>query len=775
MNILIVESAAKARTLQKYLGDGWAVRATGGHVETLPDDRKKHGKDAKKAFWSNRPGELPSPPWVWTDRGEAAVQAVLDEISGNGTGGEDPTFWIATDPDREGEFIAWCLDRLLSPYGTTHRVTFQEVTEEAVAEAIENPRPVDRRMVDSALVRKFLDRLVGFRTSKMASAVVGRGASMGRVQTPTLGFVVERELEREAFVPTPYFEVRARAESVELQVRFHERGDPEVWRDDSGKENPTRTFDGEAARAALDALSAAGRVTVTGVRERSQQRKPGAPFSTDALLQAAGSRLGWSPRKTSALASALYESGHITYIRTDSTRLAASAVARARAVVRDRYGEDHLGPEARGNVATGPTQDAHEAIRPTRLEVEEVSEDDADARKLYRLIRAHTLASQMAPSTSASRSIEAECPGLEAPLVGSVSWRTFLGWEEAYREFEPERPTAPPAIDLTPGAIWTLDPDREDEPNPLLVEDETKPPGRYRPHTLIKAMKDAGIGRPSTYSRTVDKLEERGYVAPDDGALVPTERGRAVWLDAAPLYARSGGSGDGDAQPGPGVELFSTEFTSAMEEGLDEVARGETAAPERWEDWRDKIRDLHEAAREQRNAGSSTLRQQQYLARLLENAPSGILPDDERPDDLSALTYQEARALTERLRDADVQPVPSEAQLTLVRRLLEELELEEEEREEVLGSRGVEGLGTSTQASRVIDELQRLHDERQPPSAKQRRYIDSLRDDAGISEEEAAKLVGLGSLEELTGGREGSASRLIDELLQRTEEAGKAG
>lgn len=770
MNILIVESAAKARTLQKYLGDGWSVRATGGHVETLPNDRATHGKDAKKAFWSNRPGELPSPPWVWTDRGEAAVKAVLDEAAG-GSDNDEPTFWIATDPDREGEFIAWCLDRLLSPHGPTHRVTFQEVTEEAVKAAIENPRPVDQRMVDSALVRKFLDRLVGFRTSKMASAVVGRGASMGRVQTPTLGFVVERELEREAFVPTPYFEVRARAETVDLQVRFHERGDPDIWRDDAGKENPTRTFDGEAAQAAVDALSAAGRVTITDVRERTQQRKPGAPFSTDALLQSAGSRLGWSPRKTSALASMLYESGHITYIRTDSTRLAASAVAQARTVVRKAYGEDHLGPEARGNVATGPTQDAHEAIRPTRLEVEEAGVDDADARKLYRLIRAHTLASQMAPSTSASRSIEAECRGLEPALVGSVSWRTFLGWEEVYREFEPARPTAPPPIDLSEGAVWELDAPDEEHPNPLLIEDETKPPGRYRPHTLIKAMKDAGIGRPSTYSRTVDKLEERGYVALEDGALTPTDRGRAVWLEAAPLYARARTAGGGETPPGPGVELFSTEFTAAMEEGLDEVAGGETPAPERWEDWRDKIRDLHEAAREQRDAGSSTPRQHQYLTRLLENAPAEVLPREERPDDLEALTYQEARALTERLREADVQPVPSEAQLTLVHRLLEELELEEDEREEVLGARGVEGLGTSTQASRVIDELQRLHDERQPPSAKQRRFIDSLREEAGISEGEAARLVGVDSLEELTGGREGSASRLIDELLERTQEA----
>ena len=337
MNVLIVESAAKAKTLQRYLGEGWRVLATGGHIETLPHDRTHHGKDAKKAFWANRPGELPSPEWVWTERGEEAVRRILDEA------GEDPVFWLATDPDREGEFIAWRLEERLSERGPTHRVAFDEVTEEAVKAALEHPRPVDRAMVQSALVRKFLDRLVGYRTSKTAKSVISaRGASMGRVQTPTLGFVVERELEREAHVPIPYFEVRATAEGVELGVRFHDKDDPNAWRDEAGKLHPARTFDGDLAGSAHGALESAGRVTVTNATTRTNQRRPSAPMSTDVLLQVAGSRLGWSPRKTSALASMLYEQGHITYIRTDSTRLAESAVAKARDVVKATFGEDHL-------------------------------------------------------------------------------------------------------------------------------------------------------------------------------------------------------------------------------------------------------------------------------------------------------------------------------------------------------------------------------------------------------------------------------------------------
>ncbi|CAN5806613.1 hypothetical protein BH23GEM11_BH23GEM11_01810 [soil metagenome] len=784
MNILIVESAAKSRTLQKYLGDGWKVLATGGHVETLPDDVKKYGKDAKKAFWANRPGELPTPPWVWTDRGEKAVNAILAEAGGSGGdsgraegAGGAPTFWIATDPDREGEFIAWCLERILREHGPTHRVTFQEVTEEAVQRAIAHPRGVDAPMVDSALVRKFLDRLVGFRTSKMANAVVpGVGASMGRVQTPTLGFVVERELEREAHVPIPYFEARAVAEGIPLGVRFHEPEDPDAWRDDGGKVDPQRTFSAELVDQAMAALETAGEVTLESVRPSTRSSKPRPPYSTDAILQAAGGRFGWSPRKTSALASMLYEAGHITYIRTDSTRLAASAVKKAREVVEDAYGQAFLGVEGGGPVApagAGSMQDAHEAIRPTRLELADVPEvDDADARRLYRMIRAQTLGSQMAPATTAIRSFEARCEGFDRSLTGSVSWETFAGWRAAWSEFDGERPTAPPDVSMEAGARWALDPATDDAPNPLRIEDETRPPGRYRPHTLIKAMKDAGIGRPSTYSRTVEKLEERSYVEIEEGALVPTERGRVVWTDAAPLYVREAGEGQ------EAMELFSPEFTSLMEERLDDVASGDAPAPETWEAWRDQIRDLHEAARMRRNQGAMTLRQEEMLKRLLANAPAELVaeklgPERFVPGEPLELQWEEAQEMIGRLRDAGVQPAPTTAQVEYIRRLMEELEMDEADAAALGGATSLDTLGTSGQASTIIDELQRMHDERMPPSAKQRRFVEGLVEQTGISEAEAAALVGVASLEDLTGGREGTASALIEVLKARVAEAKK--
>lgn len=753
MNVLIVESAAKAKTLERYLGEGWRVLATGGHVQTLPHDRAQHGKDAKKAYWANQAGALPNPPWVWTDRGEDAVRDIL------GGAGDDPVFWLATDPDREGEFIAWCLERLLAERGPTHRVSFQEVTEEAVRAAIGRPRPVDAGMVDSALLRKFLDRIVGYRTSKLARAVIpGGNASMGRVQTPALGFVVDRELEREAHVPIPYFEVRVRAGTVDLQVRFHEPDDEAAWRDEAGRMIATRTFDGDLATGAERALREGGRVTVTEVTRGTRSSNPKPPFSTDALLQAAGSRFGWSPKKTSALASLLYEAGHITYIRTDSTRLAASAVASARKAVVEAFGEDHLGqtapasPASKDVATAGAIQDAHEAIRPTRFEDADVPVDDADAQKLYRLVRAHTLAAQMAPSRFATVKLRASAEGLSRPLAGTASWRTFDGWEAVYEEFRATPATSPPPATLEEGAVWNLDEETEGHPNPSLIEDETRPPARYRPHTLIKAMKDGGIGRPSTYSKTVEKLEDRTYVHLEDGALAPTERGRAVWLEVAPLYRKDDEN----------TELFSAEFTALMEERLDSVARGEDSASGTWERWRDEVRDLHEIARERKNRGAATPRTREQLERLLENAPAEV----EHPEDLEALSEHEAREYIQALRDAGVLPAPTTNQMGYLETLVEQLDMTTAEAAALIELGDLTDIRTSAQASALIEELSTLRDERRPPSRKQIGLIERLRAEAGLSETEVAALVDEPDMEGLTGGSEGTASALIDKLLE---------
>ncbi|MFT7583367.1 MAG: DNA topoisomerase-1, partial [Myxococcota bacterium] len=369
MKMLVVESAAKARTIQKYLRDEWAVLATGGHVQDLPSG-PEHGKAGRKATFAEGRDGLPNPPWVWTDRGEQAMRKIFDRADKEGIS----EFFLATDPDREGEFIAWRLQALLEDRGATHRVTFHEVTADAIADAIGRPRRVDMHLVESASVRKFLDRFVGFRTSKLARAYLSGGgkASMGRVQTPTLGFIVERELEREAHIPIPFFEVRALTagdEGVEFSARFHEPKDPDAWRDDADKVHPTRTSHTALATETHGGLVSAGVLTITQAKRGASSRKPRTAFSTDQLLQAAGNRWGWSPGRTMRTATELYEGGHITYIRTDSNRMSATFVESARALIEKDWGKDYLGAGAAAVKPTGKVQDAHEAIRPTRADV----------------------------------------------------------------------------------------------------------------------------------------------------------------------------------------------------------------------------------------------------------------------------------------------------------------------------------------------------------------------------------------------------------------------
>ena len=362
MNVLIVESKAKIKTIQKVLGRAsWRVLSTGGHVECLPNDRTKHDrKEVKKADWAPPRGGLPQPPWVWEDRGEKAVRDIQAEAEKH-----DEVVYLATDPDREGERIAWHLERHLRDLGLPpgdlpgdHRQRHR-----ARRVAARSHRSEPRRRSSGAGLRRSAHRLA---QQEPARAFIPRGtANMGQVQTPTLGFVVERELEREAHVPIPYFEVVARTARGDWRVRFHEPRDPAAWRGDDGKPNPHRTSDRALAEGADAAVRAAGALTVTDVRPRQQADPPRKSFETQTLLRAASSRFGWSMKKTNKLASTLYEAGHIT-IRTDSTRLSDEAVAAGRAVVAETWGEDALGPAPEAGAGAG-AQDAHEAVRPTHL------------------------------------------------------------------------------------------------------------------------------------------------------------------------------------------------------------------------------------------------------------------------------------------------------------------------------------------------------------------------------------------------------------------------
>ena len=756
MKMLVVESAAKARTIQKYLKDGWVVLATGGHVQDLPSGTE-HGKAGRKASFAEGRDGLPNPPWVWTERGEQAMRKILERAEKEGI----TEFVLATDPDREGEFIAWRLEVLLGEVGKTERVTFHEVTIDAIKEALRHPRPVDMRLVESASVRKFLDRLVGFRTSKLARSYLAGGGktSMGRVQTPTLGFVIERELEREAHVPIPYFELRTVAQDIELQVRFHDPKDADAWKDDAGKVHPNRTSQRAYAEQALDAVSRADSVLIESAKQTASSRKPKPPLATDALLQAAGNRWGWSPSRTMRVATSLYEAGHVTYIRTDSTRMAADFVTQARALVTATWGEDHLGPGAAEAKPTGKVQDAHEAIRPTRIEVAEPAGLEPAAAQLYTLIRARTLGSQMSPAQFARISLVcrvAPTLGLDAPLTGGVSWRTHPGWQAAFEELDKAPAEAPPGSNLTAGQPLKVDAGDAETPNPRLIEDATKPPGRYRAHTVVRTMKEQGIGRPSTYASTIETLKSRRYVEIEDGALVPTARGRAVWLEVAPLYE--------DEQDGA---LFSVEFTAEMEGELDRVETGAAPARDIWGRFSKSIRALHDAARGSVGGGKATPKRVKQLEALLEAAP----PAFPVPADLNAVTQTDALVLIAQLRELGVKLPPSTEQLEYIRSMGEKLQLSDEQVAALVDLPNLEAVATRQDASALIGVVKAKLDEERPASPKQLGLVRSLAKKLELEEPAAAALVGAAEFAELTGGRSGTASALIDALRAQQKEA----
>jgi DNA topoisomerase-1 len=349
-------------------------------------------------------------------------------------------------------------------------------------------------------------------------------------------------------------------------------------------------------------------VKIVDVKRRQKNESPSPPFSTDTLLQAAGSRWSWSPKKTAALASRLYAAGHLTYIRTDSTRLAGEAVEAGRAVIAATWGAEQLDDSATMREAEAGVQDAHEAIRPTELALETVPDVEPDMRKLYSLVRARTLASLMVSSLRVTLSLGGSCDGLDRTLDGSVGWYAELGWRRALEAAGLNKKSDVTPLTVSPGAILELTPGDADSPNPKLCEDETKPPARYKAHALVKAMKEGGIGRPSTFADMVDTLENRNYVTIEEGTVVPTENGRIIWLEAAPLFSLQNGLG-----------VFSIEYTAKMELRLNDVAGARQDASAVWETMLDEFKSAHSRAQvELRNLSlPPTKKQKDFLEHLV--------------------------------------------------------------------------------------------------------------------------------------------------------------
>ena len=545
-NLVIVESPTKAKTLTKILGPSYVVKASVGHVMDLPKSRL--GIDLENGF---------APEYILV-KGKAPVKAELIAAGRNAK-----KIYLASDPDREGEAIAWHIAHLLGiDPASDCRVKFHEITADAVKSAVKEPSPIDLDLVNAQQARRILDRLVGYSLSPLLWKKIRRGLSAGRVQSAALSILCAREDEIEAFVPKDYWNVFVDASAADgRKYRLHlERENGKSLLTD-GK---TLAIDSEDMVKDIKATFKEEPLLVSSYSEKQSSRKPPAPFKTSTLQQMAASRLGLSPRRTMGIAQSLFEGvsipGHgtvglITYMRTDSLRMAPEALSQARRTIAAQWGEKFLPKKAIIYQAGENAQDAHEAIRPTNFAFTPDSIKDSltsEQFRLYSMIWSRSVASQMSSAIVNLSTIECECGKYGLRAQGSSV--AFIGW----------------------GAAWPLDVkdtmlDAATEGEALHADnidakkEQTKPPSRYTESSLIKTLEDDGIGRPSTYASIVETLYDRLYVERDDGRkLKPTKLGRTVNGFLLSHFDKSSAS-----------PIIDTGFTSSMENSLDRVERGE--------------------------------------------------------------------------------------------------------------------------------------------------------------------------------------------------------
>lgn len=559
-NLVIVESPSKAKTIGRYLGPEYVVKASMGHLRDLP--KSKMGVDLEHDF---------TPQYIPV-RGK---EALIKELKADAAKAE--TVYLATDPDREGEAISWHLKELLSlPNEKAKRVTFNEITQKVVRNSIQRPRELDYDLVDAQQARRILDRIVGYELSPLLWKKVRRGLSAGRVQSVATRLVVEREKEIRAFQPTEYWSLDVELNRANKSGSFtaHYYGSPR--KQELGSEAQTQ--------AIIDEIS--GReFTVTNVKKAPKKRSPAPPFTTSTLQQEASRKLGFTPKKTMMVAQQLYEgveikgegtTGLITYMRTDSLRLSDEAMAAAASFIRSRYGEDFYYGKFHVFKTKSGAQDAHEAIRPSHVELEPErvrSSLTLDQYKLYKLIWSRFLATQMANAVYDTVSIDTECMG--HVFRASHQSMRFPGFIAVYEEGRDEEGEAvgSPLPNLEVGEKALIGSIRKEQ-------HFTQPPARFTEATLVKALEEKGIGRPSTYAATISTIEDREYVVKEEKRLAPTALGEIV---TGLMMERFN-------------DIIDVEFTANMESKLDAVAEGK----QRWKDlladfYGDFSRELQEA------------------------------------------------------------------------------------------------------------------------------------------------------------------------------------
>jgi DNA topoisomerase-1 len=550
-NLVIVESPAKAKTIGRFLGKGFKIEASVGHVRDLP--KSQLGVDVENKF---------EPKYI-TIRGKGDVISKLKKEAKNAK-----KIFLATDPDREGEAISWHLATLLNIDNSEKcRITFNEITKNAVKNAIKSPRQIDMDLVNAQQARRVLDRIVGYKISPLLWRKVRKGLSAGRVQSVATRLICDREEEIENFVSEEYWTIEAKLskakEKASFEARFHGTEDEKIeLKTQQQVDAILKEIEGE-------------KFTVAKIKKGEKKKHPAPPFTTSTLQQEAARKLGFPTKKTMMIAQQLYEGidikgvgalGLVTYIRTDSTRISSEAQQEARELIGSRFGQEYLPEGTRVYKNKSASQDAHEAIRPSNVSMDPDSIKSSlsnDQFKLYKLIWERFLASQMASAAYDTISLEISVGRFIFRANGSkVKFAGFMavyieGKDEETEDSENNIP------DIAEGEVLNLK--KIDSKQHF-----TQPPPRYTEATLVKALEEKGIGRPSTYAPTITTILARGYVEKEKKRLVPTELGKIV-TDIMKKHFK---------------DIVDIQFTAQMEKQLDDVEEGS-------KDWVQVIEDFY--------------------------------------------------------------------------------------------------------------------------------------------------------------------------------------
>ena len=565
-DLVIVESPSKAKTISKYLGPDYQVKACMGHLRDLP--KSSMGVDLEHDF---------TPEYIPMKEKAELIRELKKAAE------KSDTVYLATDPDREGEAISWHIKELLQlPDSKTRRVTFNEITRGVVTKAIAQPRDIDRDLVDAQQARRILDRIVGYQLSPLLWRKIRRGLSAGRVQSVATRLVVERENEIRAFVPEEYWSLDVTLECLDKPGRFEAH-----YHGENGKKH---TLANEEEAKAVSQDVAQQLFTVREIKKAEKRRSPAPPFITSTLQQEASRKLNMTPKRTMAIAQQLYEgvelTGHgavglITYMRTDSLRLSDEALFAARDFITERYGSRYYPGSPRRFRTKSAAQDAHEAIRPSNvyLDPESLAKDlSRDQYRLYKLIWSRFVACQMENAVYDTAAIDTDCKGHTfRSNHQSLRFSGFLAVYEEGKDDESEE-----KVDALP-ELREGEQVRHLETRP--EQHFTQPPARYTEATLVKAMEERGVGRPSTYASIVSTIQDREYVVKKDKRLEPTPLGEVVTQLMLDRF----------------TDVIDVEFTAGMEDRLDQVEAGKLP-------YKQVLRDFYEGFHREMEAAEEALK-----------------------------------------------------------------------------------------------------------------------------------------------------------------------